>query len=164
MSDEERVKALLRPWLGQALLNCCDVAQRTADVLFSFDDTKDDLAQLSETLDEMLFRTVHDLTRGQMRVQLDDGRRMRVYVDDFAVMADELMYLQLQRWVRSAFNCQRLRYFAMTHDSLSALRALYVDFAAFQTPDERAFIARTVREGHAPFRWRSWLDEPSGSA
>ena len=50
----------------------------------------------------------------------------------------------------------------MTHDSLSALRALYQDFRAFQTEDELELIARTARSGHPAYRWRAWLPEENG--
>ena len=153
----EKVGVLLRPWLGGALLECCDIAGEICGMLSAFDDMHGDPAVLAQQMDEKLFRTVHELTRGDMRVLLDDGRVMRVRVDDFAVMADELLYLQFQGWIRSAFNCSRLRDFAMRHESLAALHALYVEFSAFQTEDELEFIAQTVKMCHPPFRWRMWL-------
>ena len=66
-------------------------------------------------------------------------------------------YLKLQQLPRNPEQYQRLRQFAMTHESLSALRTLYLRFAAFQTPDELDFIARTVRSAYSPYRWHEWL-------
>ena len=82
---------------------------------------------------------------------------MRVRVDDVDAMADEVLYLKLQQLPRNPEQYQRLRQFAMTHESLSALRTLYLRFAAFQTPDELDFIARTVRCAYSPYRWHEWL-------
>ena len=72
-------------------------------------------------------------------------------------VADEVLYLKLQQLPRNPEQYQRLRQFAMTHESLSALRTLYLRFAAFQTPDELDFIARTVRSAYSPYRWHEWL-------
>ena len=149
MVAQERVTRLLQPWLGAAFLQRCDLAQQAADTLNGCDIAQTPIALLAKDLDEMIFHTLRDMTFGDMRVLLDDGRTMRVRVDDVDAMADELLYLKLQH--------QRLRQFAMTHESLSALRTLYLRFAAFQTPDELDFIARTVRCAYSPYRWHEWL-------
>ena len=135
----------------------CDLAQQVADTLNGCDIAQTPIALLAKDLDEMIFHTLRDMTFGDMRVLLDDGRTMRVRVDDVDAMADELLYLKLQQLPRNPEQYQRLRQFAMTHESLSALRTLYLRFAAFQTPDELDFIARTVRSAYSPYRWHEWL-------
>ena len=154
MVAQERVTRLLQPWLGAAFLQRCDLAQQVADTLNGCDIAQTPIALLAKDLDEMIFHTLRDMTFGDMRVLLDDGRTMRVRVDDVDAMADELLYLKLPR---NPEQYQRLRQFAMTHESLSALRTLYLRFAAFQTPDELDFIARTVRSAYSPYRWHEWL-------
>ncbi len=148
---------VLRPWLGTAFLDACNVCEQVCAALNSFPLTAGDFETLSERLNTLLFRQIRALTEGDMRVLLDDGRVIRVRVDDVDQMADELLYLALEQLPRSAEQYARLRIFAMTHESLSALRALYLRFTSFQTADELQLIARTVRGVHPPYRWRDWL-------
>lgn len=157
MVSQESVSLVLQPWLGAAFLSRSDLPQQAAQCINAFDAVHQPIAQLAQTLDEMIFHTLRDATRADMRVRLDDGRTMRVRVDDIAAMADELLYFKLQQLPRNPEQYQRLRQFAMTHESLSALRALYVRFAAFQTQDELDFIAATVRGAYSPYRWMGWL-------
>ena len=148
---------VLRPWLGTAFLTACDVCERACAALNAFSPAAGDMAALADRLNTLLFRQIRALTEGDMRVLLDDGRVIRVRVDDVDQMADELLYLALEQLPRSAEQYARLRGFAMTHESLSALRALYLRFTSFQTADELQLIARTVRGVHPPYRWRDWL-------
>ena len=131
MVAQERVTRLLQPWLGAAFLQRCDLAQQAADTLNGCDIAQTPIALLAKDLDEMIFHTLRDMTFGDMRVLLDDGRTMRVRVDDVDAMADEVLYLKLQQLPRNPEQYQRLRQFAMTHakpvrsaDALSALRGL----------------------------------------
>lgn len=158
---ERELTALLRPWLGADFLSKCGVCAQLDELLSAFDLTAGDIGALYERLSACLFDAVRGVTCGDMRVKLDDGRYMRVRVDDIDQMADEVLYLRLRDLAHNPTQCSRLRAYAMTHDSLAAFRALYVDFAAFQTDDELAFIARTVRACHDRYRWQSWL--PAGS-
>ena len=156
---EKRIPALLRPWLGQALLDYTGVCDQVCQLLRDFDVMHGDYAQLADTLRATLVRTVYLTTQGSFVVFWDDGRQVRLQMDDFAVIADALMYLVFRSLVHSAWNCNRVREYALSHDSLSALRALYVDFAEFQTADEKAMLAYTVRTCHPEYRWRNWLKD-----
>ena len=157
--SEQRIAALLRPWLGQALLDYTGVCAQANGLLDGFDVMHGNYAELSDTLRGTLVRAVYLATRGSFVVILDDGRQMRVRMEDFAVMADAVLYLRFQALVHSAWNCNRVREYALSHDSLSALRALYVDFAEFQTAEEKSMLAYTIRTCHPAYRWRSWLPE-----
>ncbi len=153
------ITALLRPWLGAELLSRCDVCARAEGLLRAFEPVNGDIEALFHQLSTLFFSTVREMTRGTMCVRLDDGKIMRVRVDDIDQMADEVLYLRLHTLPRNAVQCWRLRQYAMTHDSLAALRALYVDFAAFQTEDERSVMERMIRTCHPAYRWRAWLPE-----
>ncbi|MBQ9300668.1 MAG: hypothetical protein IJ214_09165 [Clostridia bacterium] len=159
MVHEDSVARVLRPWLGAAFLAACDICAQLCGALNAFSPEDGDPAALSAQLDTLLFHRVRELTRGDMRVLLDDGRVIRIRVDDIDQMADELLYLALCRLPLNAWQYGRLRQFALSHESLSALRALYERFAAFQTEDELALIARTVRGCHPAYRWRGWLPD-----
>ena len=155
----EMVARVLQPWLGAAFLQASDVCARICGLLNGFDPAEGDFDALYRQTDSLLFAEIRALTREDMRVLLDDGRTMRVRVDDVDQMADEVLYLALHQLPHSAWHYGRLRQYAMTHDSLSALRALYQDFGAFQTADELELIARTARAAHPAYRWRAWLPE-----
>ncbi|MBQ7455602.1 MAG: hypothetical protein IJS53_04095 [Clostridia bacterium] len=159
MAEMRAVEDALRPWLGAAFLERCDVCMRALALLRAFDAGSGDIESLRARLDTLLFRAVRAMTEGDMRVLLDDGRVVRVRVDDISQMADELLYLALRETPRTPWHYQRLRDYALTHESLAALRALYVDLRAFQSADELALIARTARMCYPPFRWQGWLTE-----
>ena len=159
----ERVEKLLRPWLGSMLLRHTQVCDDAAAMLEDFDVMHGDYGKLAEQIRHLLYYTVYAVTHGEMTVVRDNGAHVRIRMEDFDVMADALLYLVFQTLVHSAWNCNRIREFALSHDSLSAIRALYVDFAEFQTAEEKAMLAYTARTCHPAFRYRSWLkdeDEP----
>lgn len=159
MIQREHVARLLRPWLGQALLDCTNVCEDAALMLGEFDVMHGDYGVLAESLRSLLYRTVYAITRGDMTVYRDGGKRALIRMEDLEIMADSLLYLLFQTLVHSAWNCNRIREFALSHDSLSAIRALYVDFAEFQTEEEKAVLAHTARTCHPAFRYRSWLKD-----
>ena len=161
MVQEESAARVLRPWLGAAFLSACDICAQVCGALNGFPAEDGDLGELAQRLGSLLFHAVRTLTEGDMRVLLDDGRVVRVRVDDIDQMADELLFLVLRGLPRSAWQYGRLRSFALSHESLSALRALYQRFSSFQTEDELALIARTVRTCHPAYRWRGWLPDES---
>jgi len=160
---EKHAAALLRPWLGQALLDYTGVCEKVAQLLEDFDVMHGEYAELASTLCAVLVREVYLATRGSFVVVLDDGRQVLARRESFPIMADALLYLRFRSLVHSAWNCNRVREYALSHDSLSALRALYIDFAEFQTQDEKAMLARTVRTCHPAYRWRGWLPEDENS-
>lgn len=157
MVRADEIGVLLRPWLGQALLLRSDVSERIAELLNSFMPEADNLESLEKSLDTLLFRTVHSMTQGDMRILLDDGRIVRVRMDDFAMMADDLLYLKMREISRLPRGYERIRSYAMSHSSLAALRALLVDLASMQSEEELAAVAQTVRACHPRFRWQYWL-------
>lgn len=159
MIQVERVERLMRPWLGQALLDCTNLCEDAALMLDEFDVMHGDYGQLADELKRLIFRTVHAITHGEMMVFRDKGTWSRIRMEDLEIMADSLLYLRFQTLVHSAWNCSRLREFALSHDSLSAIRALYVDFAEFQTAEEKALLAYTARTCHPSFRYHSWLKD-----
>ncbi len=157
MISQAQVRQLLTPWLGGPLLNALepltgDIAGRLNG--FSIRRGADTLAG---DLDSLLFRAVRSATEGTMLARLPDDTFVRVQVEDFAVMADELMYLCFRDFPNDGEHLQFLRDYSLRHASLSALRALYTRFGAQQTPKEMAAIVSVVKSCYPPFRWREWL-------
>lgn len=156
---QAQVMVVLKPWLGAPLLQALsplygDIAARLSG--FSIRREGDALA---EELDSLLFRAVREATHGRMLAQLEDGSFVRIRLEDFSAMADELMLLAFDEFPVDGAHLLFLRDYSMRHASLSALRALYTRFAALQTPQELSAIASVAKSCHPPFRWRQWLDE-----
>jgi len=161
MIQAEHTQKLLRPWLGQALLDCTGLCDQAAKLMNDFDVMHGEWAALLDDLKRLIYRTVAQVTKDSMTVLRDGGKWAHIRMEDFAVMADALLYLRLRTLVHSAWNCSRIREFALSNDSLSAIRALYVDFAEFQTEEEKAMLAHTARTCHPAYRYRSWLKDES---
>ena len=92
-----------------------------------------------------------------MLAQLPDDTFVRVQVQDFAVIADELMLLPFLDFPRDGEHLQFLREYSLQHASLSALRVLYTRFGAQQSPKELSAIVSVVKSCYPAFRWREWL-------
>lgn len=157
MISQAQVRQILTPWLGSPLLNALDPL--TADITgrlngYSIRRGTDNLV---DELDSLLFRGVRGATEGNMLAQLPDGTFVRVQVEDFAVMADELMFLCFREFPNDGEHLQFLRDYSLRHASLSALRALYTRFGAQQSPKELSAIVSVVKSCYPPFRWREWL-------
>lgn len=150
-----QVTLAMQPWLGMALLNAAPLAERLAQKLNAHRLT-DDPDTLFRALDNLLFGTVRQVTGADMRVLLDDGTWVRVRTEDISTMADELLYLHFMTYPVNNVHLLRLNNYAMTHQSLSALRVLYTRFAPLQTDAELSAIARIAR-GYPAFRL-GWLN------
>ena len=92
-----------------------------------------------------------------MLAQLPDDTFVRVQVQDFAVIADELMLLAFLEFPQDGEHLQFLREYSLQHASLSALRVLYTRFGEQHSPQELAAIVSVVKSCYPPFRWREWL-------
>ena len=157
MISQAQVCKTLSPWLGAPLLDALepmtwDIAGRLNG--FSIRRGADGLAA---ELDSLLFRSVRAATEGSMLARLPDDTFVRMQVEDFSVMADELMLLVFQEFPKDGDHLQFLRDYSLRHASLSALRVLYARFGAQQTPKELDAIVSVVKSCYPAFRWREWL-------
>ena len=156
----ERVSETLRPWLGDELIRrmprVMTEAQRR---LSAFTAGRDDLGQLAYSLEGLMYTAVRRETEASFLVTLPDGSRVRMETEDFAVIADELMWLLFEQFPTDARHLMLLRDYSLRENSLSAIRALYLRFADYETEEERKTLARVARESHPAFRWKGWLKE-----
>lgn len=157
MISQAQVMMMLEPWLGarltQALMPVmADIASR-----LNAYSPRQEIDALAKEIDSLLFRSVHQATRGQMLIQLPEGDWVRVRLEDFSVMADELLLPVFDEFPVDQAHLSLLRAYSMHHASLSALRALYTRFAYLQTDAELDAIASVAKSCYPPFRWRQWL-------
>ena len=157
MIAQSQVIVTLRPWLGPYLTDALmpmmgDIAGRLN--AFSL---RRDIGQLSGELDTLLFNAVRLATRGTLLIRLEDDSWVRVRLEDFTTMADELMLLVFEDFLVDESHFTALREYSMRCASLSALRALYTHFDSLQSEQELRTIAAVVRSCYPAFRWREWL-------
>ncbi len=151
-----QVTLAMQPWLGMALLRAAPLAEQAAFRMNAYRQT-DDPDALYRALDSLFFGTIRQIAGTGMRVLLDDGTWIRIRVDDVATMTDDVMYLYFASYPVDARHRAMLNDYALSHNSLSALRALYTRFQALHTPEELSAIARIARGGYPAFRL-GWLN------
>lgn len=158
MTAYEKTVDILTPWLGSIfVLNHTPLMERISFRLAHFNPDKDSLQFLAQEIDSSLFMALRDATKARMLVHLDNGQHIKVRLLDFAVMADELLYPVMRDLPQNMTSFHLIRDYSIRQGSLSALRALCLDFTAFQTEEEWRTVLRVIKTCHPPFRWRSWL-------
>ena len=152
-----QVMITLQPWLDARLQCALEGEMREITVMLNAYSTRRPPEELEQALDSLLFRAIHQATRGAMLVQLPDQSRVRIRMEDIAAMADELMLLVFLEFPADANHLLFLREYSMRHAGLSALRALYTRFAPLQTEQELSAIKSVITSCYPAFRWREWI-------
>lgn len=159
MITPDAVRDTLIPWLGSEYLAWQEaLCPRLAGLLYAFQPERDTLAHLATQLDNQLFMAVREDTRGRMALLMDTGQLIRLRMSDFAMMADELLYLLFETLPPTPFHLSLIRDYSMRSGSLSALKALYLLYAHMQTPEEHQTLHRVITTCHEPWRYRLWID------
>ena len=159
MIAASQVMIALQPWLGAPLARAIEPCMDEITHRLNAYSSRQAPDQLQDDLDSLLFCAVRDATRGRMLIQMEDGSLIRIQVDDFATMADELLYLLFSQFPVDGRHLLLLQEYSMRRESLSALKTLYTRFAALQSPQELQMIASVARSCHEPYRLRGWLDQ-----
>ncbi len=154
-----QVEIALQPWLGARLSGRLFLMMEEIACLLNGYSSRRPPDALAARLDSLLFWAVREETRGSMLAQLEDGSWVRVRVEDFSVMADDLLLLVFQGFPVDGEHLLLLREYSMRCSSLAALRTLYTRFAPLQSREELAAIAGVARACHPRFRLRGWLME-----
>lgn len=159
MAALRRIAETLRPWLGGAFLaRNAEMMEVIGLRLLGFRPERDSLQALAFQLDNLLFMQVREDTGGRMALMMDSGQVVRLRMNDFSLMADELMYLLFEAMPPGASNQAMIRSYSMKSESLSALRALYLLYRDMQEPEETATLRRIITGSHPPFRWKQWIE------
>ena len=157
MIAQAQVIVTLRPWLDARLVRALEDPMREITGMLNAYSTRRPPEELEQAVDSLLFRAIHQATRGDMLVQLPDQSWVRIRMEDVSAMADELMLLVFLELPADGRHLLFLRDYSMRRASLSALRALYTRFAPLQTEKELDAIASVVTSCYPAFRWRGWL-------
>lgn len=159
MISGELVYYTLLPWLGSAFLQDeVALCEQAALFLTGFRPERDSLTMLAERLDSLIFMTVRDRTLGRMALLLDNGQLIRPRMEDYAIMADELLYLLFARLPLSGTNQALIREYSLRLGSLAALRALYLHYRGLHSQEETDTLRRVITGSHPPWRWAQWID------
>ncbi len=156
------VARALHPWVGSYLLESTTLAEDTADVLRSYAPYKEDIQKLCKRLDSFLFMSLRRYTMGTMRIFLDDGSEVRIRTSDFPFLTDDVLGILMESLSPYSVNYEMLKNFSLQQPSLSALRVLYTRYQTFQSQEELAAIARTVRTCYPRERYMAWLPPEEG--
>ena len=138
----DRVRQVLTVRIGSALANS-GVSVRAAERLRRYREG-DDLSALRDELRDSLFRDLYAILGAQMRVILPDGRTRRIRMEEFPLLADELLSVLFEALGTTGMPKNTLMAFAMTSGSLCAMRTL-MQFYPLSSA-ERALMERIVRE------------------
>lgn len=159
MIAQAQVIFTLRPWLGPYLTETLSPLMGDICGRLNAFSLKQEISRLADDLDRLLFNAVRVATRGTLLVLLEDDTWVRVRLEDFTVMADDLMLLVFLDFPVDETHFQALRDYSMHRASLSALRALYTRFDSLQTGQELRAIGGVIRSCYPAFRWRDWLTQ-----
>lgn len=159
MIAPETIAQTLVPWLGSDFLNQQEgLCAEAAWLMHTWQPQKDSLQRLAAQLNDLLFLGVRDFTKGRLALLMDNGQLIKLRLDDFTRMADELLFLLLDTLAVIPYHQAVIREYAMRSGSLSALRALYLKYRGLQTPEETDTLRRVITSCHEPWRYRQWLD------
>lgn len=146
----EAVREALRPRLGAALLAQMSLAGEIAETLRRFTPGRDDPEALHRRLCDMIFGGLYALLGPRMSVRLDDGRQVRVLMEDIPTLADAAMGALFDSLPADADTLAFLREYAMRAPSPAAMRALLTRFPDRLPGEEQALLRRILRDSDGP--------------
>lgn len=161
MIKPDRVAECLRPYLGSAFVAANpSLMEKASMTLFAFRPEQDSFLQLAQRLDNLLFMAVREQTSARMVLEMDNEQLVRLRISDFAVMADELLYLLFETMETTPRHQAMLRDYSMRNQSLTALKALYLHYQEHQSPEETLLLRRIITTSYPSWRYRTWMDYP----
>lgn len=153
------VKCVLRPYLGSDMVDATPIAEEAAHVLRSYAPYRDTLEELAQRLSNVLFDVLYSVLGPRMTVRLDGGEIIRIRMQDLPDVADAVLGALFDSMTVYSVNFQTLKDYSLRTGSLSAMRVLYQKYDDFQSKEEKALMARIIRDNHPPFLYESWLKD-----
>ena len=158
MIAKAQVIIALSPWIGLELTARCDEAAATITSWLNMWSARQELQMLADKIDSLLFRFVRDETQGKFLIRLPDDTWVRIRLEDFSAMADDVLGVLMDSFPVDAPHFALLQGYSMQRASLSALRVLYTRFASMESAQELSAIAQVAKNCYPAFRWREWLN------
>lgn len=153
------VKCALRPYLGSDMVDGTPIAEEAAHALRSFAPYKDTLEDLAQRVANALFDVLYSTLGPRMTLRLDSGDMVRIHMQDLPDVADAVLGVMFDGMTVYSVNYQTLKDYSLRTGSLSAMRVLYQKYDDFQSPEEKALMARIIRDNHPAERYQSWLKD-----
>ncbi len=156
MISAAQIMNTLQPWVGSGMLPYLDGFVKKLMTKFCAYSGKEDLSSLNSWIEYTLYSGISEITRKSMLILLDNGQTVRMLTDDFPIFSDELLYCLFSSFPHSAAYVDILRDYSLHTESLSALRALYLDFKELISEEERTMISRIIAN-YPAYRTRNWF-------
>lgn len=157
MIDGENVRLALRSSLGDVLTRDAALTEGAAGLLRSFGAWREDYADLARSMEEYLFNAIYERVGPGMTFPLGDGTFRRLMMADLPALADAALFPFFDALSVTEEHFIRLHAYWMNAGSLSALRALYLNFRPLLPPREASLIERIVRENIPPAQQNEWF-------
>ncbi|MGI6739006.1 MAG: hypothetical protein ACOX54_06425 [Christensenellales bacterium] len=155
-----QIAIALTPWLGTEFISkqeemCSAIALKFSTFILG----RNTIDSLASWVNDKIFFRVRMYTFGKMVLRMDTQKLIRLRMDDFTTMSDELMYLLFHNFPKDRAHFLAVQEYSVKQSSLSALRALYMDFSGFQSEKELATLRRVITSCYDKYRWRFWLED-----
>ncbi len=157
MIESWHVSEVLRPRFGSSLADDPGFAEGAASILRAYAPYKDTFHSLSERLENYLFNAIYDRLGQGMSARMDNGVLRRIRMDELRDAADDILGVLFASLKPYSVNYDALHTYFMETGSFSAMQALYLYYENHMPADERAYLARMIRESFPRIRWEKWL-------
>lgn len=153
------VKCALRPYLGTQVVDYTPVAEEVAHTLRSYAPFRDTLEMLSQRVRDVLFDELYSILGPRMTLRLDSGELTRIHMQELPQVADAAMGVLFDGMTVYSVNYQTLKDYSLRTGSLSAMRVLYQKYDEFQSREEKALMARIIRDSYPRACYADWLKD-----
>lgn len=155
----DKVREALRPRVGSDIVKTTDIVERVAHILRSYAPYRDTLEDLADQVSNTLFDCLYGALGPSMTVHLDDGQTTRIHIHDLPDLADDVLGAYFESMTVYSVSYATLKDYSLRTGSLNAIRVLYQNYDAFQSPEEKALMARIVRDRFPTERYSAWLHD-----
>lgn len=151
-----QVYETLLPWFGTGFLEQSAVVSSTAHLLQFFYDKSGNYSLLLEKIEKHLFMSFYQWSKGTMEFWAG-SKPCRIHSSTFPTIADDVLALYLLALRPGSLQFEFIKRYSMENQSLAALRALYINYSHFQSPQECAVIRRMITGIYPTWRYEKWL-------
>ena len=155
MIETWHVRDALRSRLGSALTEETDIADRCAEALRSWASYKESFGELAARLEDLLFNGLYDALGPSMSARMDSGELRRIRTAELKDAADDVLGVLFDSLRVYSVHYDALREYAITSGSCAAMRTLYTRYGSLLSAEDRAVLARILRDRLRPEVWQA---------